>query len=312
MSRQNYTLEVISHHPTFKNKSLRKYYVEGIETIGAWGDEPFEIRFTNHTWQKVQVKLSVDGTDVLSGDPATTDATPKMWVVNGYGTLSLKAWPENNNGGAQFVFTSGNNSVAAHTHGDMSSRGIIAAAVYTEGHVEPLRYDPIIIGDIYYGGGYSGGYKGTYGGSYGVVRRRAAPDLRTHTTCNSVVPAASSLSDSVTSDSISFNANLDEGTLKSLESLVAVGAGQHVDQKISYVQGLIKPTFSETIRVKYMWWDDLVAKLRQHNVAMPHPSGFPADNQKNINLGKTPRVGYAGQAFPVEKKAEAYQTYLRV
>jgi uncharacterized protein YfeS len=37
MSKPNYSLEIISHHPTFKNKSLRKYYVEGIDTIGVWG-----------------------------------------------------------------------------------------------------------------------------------------------------------------------------------------------------------------------------------------------------------------------------------
>jgi len=49
MSSQNYSLEIISHHPKFNNKALRKYYVDGIETIGAWGDEPFEIRFKNNT-----------------------------------------------------------------------------------------------------------------------------------------------------------------------------------------------------------------------------------------------------------------------
>ena len=45
-------------------------------------------------------------------------------------TLSLKAWPENSKSGASFVFTSAQNSVALHTHGDLSSRGIIAAAVF--------------------------------------------------------------------------------------------------------------------------------------------------------------------------------------
>src|SRR5574338_401098 len=173
----NYSLEVISHNPTFKNKSLRKYYVDGIDTVGAWGDEPFEIKFTNHTWQKVQVKISVDGTDVLTGATADTTTAGKMWVVNGYGTLSLKAWPENNNGGAQLVFTSANNSVAIHTHGDMSSRGIIAVAVYTEGHVEPTRirhdyyhhYDywtrPYYIGDLTFGSS-SDKIGGTLGGTY--------------------------------------------------------------------------------------------------------------------------------------------------
>src|SRR5271168_5367765 len=97
---QNYSLEIISHHPSFSNKSLRKYYVDGIDTVGAWGDEPFEIKFTNHTWQKLQVKLSLDGTDILSGQPATTEVDEHMWVVNGGATMTLKAWPETNQGGA--------------------------------------------------------------------------------------------------------------------------------------------------------------------------------------------------------------------
>lgn len=324
MSNSNYSLEIISHHPTFKNKSLRKYYVDGIETIGAWGDEPFEIKFTNHTWQKLELKLSVDGTDVLSGDPATTDPTPKMWVVNGYGTLSLKAWPENNNGGAQFVFTSGSNSVAAHTHGDMSSRGIIAAAVYVEGHVEPIRLSnpPIVIQndhhhyhDRYRRSIYDNTAYPVWGGTIGGVTYGS----------NSISgSAAGSTLGGASLDSCSFNAYTDSVASaslgetptdsKGLESLVAVGAGQHVDQKIVTVAGLIKPTFTETVRVRYMWWDELVAKLRANNVPMPHASGFPADqNKTNISLGSTPRVGYSGRAFPREKPApQPFQSYLRV
>lgn len=322
MSNQNYSLEIISHHPTFKNKSLRKYYVEGIETVGAWGDEPFEIKFTNHTWQRVQVKLSVDGTDILSGELASTDVTKDMWIVNGYGTLSLKAWPETDNGGAQLVFTSGSNSVAVHTHGDLSNRGIIAAAVFTEGHVEPIRVNPSpyvrrrsIIGHDYYYGGSSGGWGGTLGGTtFGsnTITPTAAGAASGSVFINN---CSSNASDSI-SGSLSFGESLGDsrGETKSLESLVAVGAGQHVDQKITHVAGLIKPLFSETVRVKYMWWDELVSKLRAHNVPMPHPSGFPGDVKKtNISLGGTPRIGnYSGSAFPREQRVESYPSYLRV
>ncbi len=323
MSNQNYSLEIISHHPTFKNKSLRKYYVDGIDTVGAWGDEPFEIKFTNHSWQKVQVKISVDGTDVLSGKPATTEPTKEMWVVNGYGTLSLKAWPESDNGGAAFVFTSANNSVAIHTHGDLSSRGIVAAAVYTEGHVEPIRYNPpIVIQNDHHHHHYIrsrriadyttwGGTSNSFGGKLGGT---------TYST-NTITPcsAAGSFGDSAVfncsfSDGAAASAGAADvrGETKSLESLVSVGAGQHVDQRITHVVGLIKPTFTETCRVRYMWWDDLVSKLREHNVPMPHASGFPADqNKTNINLGNTPRLGgYRGNAFP--REATPIQSYLRV
>lgn len=305
MSNPSYTLEVISHHPKFNSKSLRKYYVDGIDTVGAWGDEPFEIKFTNHTWQKVQVKLSVDGTDILSGKPATTDIDNNMWVVNGYGNMSLKAWPEDNNGGAAFVFTSANNSVAIHTHGDLSSRGIIAGAVFVEGYVNP---QPITIQwpykteehhhhhwhqrrrcDDWYGPTWVGGYasNNTFGGLIGS--NNAIPAAWNNSiSSQSVGEINCSLNNSATYDSCELSENDSRG----LESLVSVGAGQHVDQKITHVTGLIKPTLSETVRVRYMWWDELQAKLREHNVPAPHASGFPGDKgRKNIDLKGTPRRG---------------------
>jgi hypothetical protein len=337
MSNPNYTLEVISHHPTFQNKSLRKYHVDGIDTVGAWGDEPFEILFKNNTYQKVQVKISVDGTDVLSGELATTEPTSNMWVVNGYGTLSLKAWPETNNGGAQLVFTSGRNSVALNTHGDLSNRGIIAAAVFTEGHVEPVKLNPNIniypnywtypyypywyngitlTGGISYNGDLSGNVNNNYYGNSDAARIGSAGLITTTTggartsTCNNTGGITGQSSASLDSN---YFCNTDAAA--SLETLVSVGAGQHVEQNISYVAGLIKPLFSETVRVRYLWWDDLVAKLRSHNVPVPHPSGFPGNaKQNNINLGNTPRIGETSKSFfPREKPAPIpIQSYLRV
>lgn len=303
-----YTLEIISHHPQFSNKKLRKYYVDGIDTIGVWGDEPFEIVFRNHSWQKVQVKLTLDGTDILTGEPATTEATTRdMWVVNGYGTLSLKAWPETHNGGAQLVFTSANNSVAVHTHGDLSCRGIIAAAVYTESYVAPITINPpvVIRNDHYH----------NYPSYYPYYTPNVSPIWYTPIYCNTGgtigdVGGAYSSNNSVKglSSNTTFNAsstevystNSNEMSSDALGSLVAVGAGQHVDQKITYTTGLIKPSLTETVRVKYIWWDDLVSKLKEYNVPSPHASGFPGDKKQHImSLGKTPRIGnFEKPAFP--------------
>ena len=318
MSNPNYTLEIISHHPQFKNRSLRKYYVDGIETIGAWGDEPFEIQFKNHTYQKVQVKISLDGTDILTGKPATTEVNNDMWVVNGYGTLNLKAWPETSNGGASFIFTSANNSVAVHTHGDLSSRGIIAAAVYTESHVPPTpvrveqhhhyhRQNP-----YYYSLGgpiwYNGNLDITCGDSInnsGSLTYDSGSTISFNASNNSIQSATT-----ITDCSNAASQTLSRRRSKSLESLVSVGAGQHVDQKISYVAGLVKPSFTETVRVRYLWWDDLVSKLREENVPAPHASGFPGDkNRQVMSLGTTPRISNYDKAFP--RKAVA-QEYLRV
>lgn len=288
MSNPNYSIDVISHHSKFKNKSLRKYNIEGIETIGAWGDEPFEIKFTNHTYQKIQVKLSLDGTDILTGQPATTKATEDMWVVNSYGTLSLKAWPETHNGGAAFLFTSANNSVALHVHGDMSNRGIIAAAVYTEGYVEPIRINPI------------------WNYRYIPCDYPLYPTYPSYPIWGSnKIGYNSSITISDCSNSfgqntvISCNA-MSSNTSSNLEGLVAAGGGDYVEQKINHVAGLIKPMFTETIRVRYLWWDDLVSKLKENNIPSPHASGFPADKKQIMSLGNTPRMKNSKQSFQHE------------
>ena len=301
MSHTNYTLEIISNHPEFKNKSLRKYNVDGIETVGAWGDEPFEIKFKNNTWQKVQVKLSLDGTDILTGAPATTEVNKDMWVVNGYATLTLKAWPETSHGGSQFVFTSADKSVAVNTHGDLSSRGIIAAAVYTEGHVEPVRLNNYPnynwnIGDApIFGGAFNGGTFNVGQQARNNLRR----DLISETICSSDTK-------SYDSDDLSFSDSRARGS-KSLESLVSVGAGQHVNQKITYVTGLVKPLLTETVKVRYLWWDELKSKLTEYNVPAPHPSGFPGDREQNImSIGNTPKIG-----CPVFKRVVAPPVYSR-
>lgn len=329
MSNQNYTLEVISHHPKFNNMSLRKHYIDGIETVGAWGDEPFEIKFKNNTWKKIQVKISLDGTDVLTGKPANTEVNKDMWVVDPQATLNLKAWPETSNGGSSFVFTSANNSVAVHTHGDLSCRGIIAAAVFVEGHVEPTPirvehhhhhpyryyydYSPIWLGGaITCSGNLSAGTTIT-------TNNVGSFSLGDSVNVNSVYTNSNASGSLNSSDSISYNSsNAPDARIggsrrskstKSLESLVSVGAGDHVDQKITYVTGLVKPTFTETVRVKYMWWDDLVAHLKESHGAEPHASGFPGDrNQQVMSIGSTPKVGSFRRAFP----REAAPVYSRV
>lgn len=281
MFRESYSLSVISQHPEFKGKSLKKYNVNGLETIGVWGNEPFEIVFTNNTWQRVQVKLSIDGTDILTGKPADTSGAGDMWSVSGYGTLRLKAWPETNKGGAQFIFTSAEKSVAVNTHGDLSSRGIIAAAVYVEGY-QPIRINNDY--DIYkcsassstrggvFGSNYSsGGWGGTLGGC---------------TLGGTSFNSSDSLDDVVASSSLeSFDANANI----SLQKLAAVGAGQHVEQNIATVAGLTRPVLSTVSKVRYLWWDDLVNELRTAGIQPSVGSGFPGDERRIMSLGSTPR-----------------------
>lgn len=261
---RDYSLQVISHLPEFKGQRIVPYYVEGIDTIGVWGDEPFELKFTNHSANTVQVRLSVDGTDVLTAERAHAEPHGKMFVVRPYQSMSLEAWPETTDGGARFLFGKTGASVALNTHGDLSNKGIIAAAVFVEGYVPPVRTQY----PYYFQGG------GTLGGM----------------TYNSARPAA------IRSRGITKNSLVDStNDIFGLESLSldvgpAVGAGETIKQAIGKADGLVKPTLDQTVRCRYLWWDDLQAKIGKYSSAQQHPSGFTTHPEKLANLKGTPRI----------------------
>lgn len=258
-----YDLNIVSHHPKFDGKTLSKYKVDGIDTIGVWGDEPFEIQFRNNTNQRVQVRLSLDGTDVLTTTPATVQPGGRMWLVDAYGVLNLAAWPETTENGARFVFGKTLDSVAANTHGDLRNKGIIAAAVFTEGYVEPARLYTHYLGAPLRRSSYSAaGASGT-----------KSADVRGRLECLSL-----------DSDSL---CEINEDSCKG----PAVGAGETITQKIASVTGFRQPRFDRIVSVRYLWWDDLKAKLDKPSMTV-HPSGFvdaPLP-QKLANLGNTPRI----------------------
>jgi hypothetical protein len=221
-------LEIIA---TTTNKPYISHNIDGEKVIGVFENEPFKIKFTNDSWKKVQIRVSVDGTDILTGELASTEPEGKMFLVNPFDTIELCAWPEDNNGGAEFLFGTTKNSVAANTHGNLSAKGLIAVAIFEESESERrINY-------------FS----------------KSDPLLR-H--CK--------------------NKSLDDDCLYECSELgPAVGAGNHREQKLVKTAGLNKPKFAEIVQIRYEWWDKLHTKLR-------HPA-FPGD-QKNINLGKTPRI----------------------
>lgn len=276
----NYTLNIVSKHPEFNNATLKKFNVEGIETIGVWGDEVFEIVFYNNNTCKVQTKISIDGVDVLTGELANTSVKGQMWLVEPYSTLRVKAWQETTKGGASLVFTNTNNSVSLNVHNSVSHRGIISAAVFTESsaycrcskpHYEN-RLKPLSFRNL----DLKGCSKGC---SSGPTK-----------SCNRTYESFDSTLDYSLSDSFSEISDADVSNQSTIgASAASVGAGSYINNNIHYAEGFIKPQLSEIVKVRYLWWDDLKAKLETQN--FDHPSGFPGDEEfKHVDLKNTPRL----------------------
>jgi len=261
---KDYELEIISRERT--NKKLKKYRINGNDTVGVYENEPFSVRFKNNTCHKVQVRLSVDGTDVLTGKPAHTDATGQMWVVSPYSDLELKAWPETTRGGAEFLFGKTSDSVAANTHGIMNGQGIIAAAVFVENNQFVFDGGDLIIRttDVTY----------------------PKPILTWETTtCRGMGNTANKFTFS--DSSLYCSTQSCDYIDPVIESKPAVGAGGFVDQEITKTAGLYTPVLDKIVQVKYEWWTSLKSKLRKHPVS--YNTAFPGDSEKIMSLGATPR-----------------------
>ncbi|HEU4914500.1 MAG TPA: hypothetical protein VFT16_03815 [Candidatus Saccharimonadales bacterium] len=236
---------IVSNSPGLEGRELRKYWLDGISTIGVISGEPYGIRFHNTSEFKVGVRISVDGTDVLSGRKANLNPQGSQFVIEPYGVLPLNAWPETTNGGARFVFGLIENSVAVHTHGDIDARGYISAAVFVEPY-DVRQSDP-------------------YGSRDAVL----APDMY----------------DRGPSGAQDVSLQRDRP---------ATGAGEYVSQHLREALGLTRPRFSQLIQVRYLFWNDLVGRLRKQGApqAPIHPTGF--EDQQLANLGTTPRLGDVG------------------
>lgn len=284
----DYILQIISRHQRTDGQEIVPYELDGETVIGVLRDEPYSIAFRNLTSSRVQVRLSVDGLDVASGGLATTNPTGDFWMARPYETMVLDAWPESNSSGGRFVFRDVAASVAEHTAGVTSSVGYVAAAIFVEGYVPPpARVRPLGLAHDYDilrgaerggspmrgphgsgGGGYSfggggGDLLGSRGGAYDEV-----PDMP---------PATMGLNEATSAP----------------KSVAATGVGERVEQRITHVEGFRDPKYKAAVRLRYLWAEELDARLRLAGVGASPPTsmpGFPGNDRPGINLGSTPRM----------------------
>jgi hypothetical protein len=272
LQTSNYSLHVISQHPDFFDKTLAKHQIDGVETIGVYGQESFYLQFTNHTQLKIQVRFSIDGIDLLTEEAASTKPQGDMWIVRGFEILTIKACPGNECN--SFVFTNLNNNVSVNVKG--VSQGIIAAAVFVEEnsnpfYTAPYHYFPnvpISIPSIFPDNsniGYDTTY--TYCSTYNQTT--------TNTTTNQYIPTYTT------------------GSIPTYTG--SLGTWTYNDTGVSlfgHSSGLNKPKLSQTLKIRYLWWDDLKEKLQAINSATSHiPSGFPLDSsQETIATHKIVRI----------------------
>lgn len=129
------SVEVVSHQRRSQNLPIfqkqRRWYV------GGEHGQPYALLLRNHTGGRLLVVASVDGLNVLTGEPAAAEQTG--YIIEPQGTVFIEGWRKSLDTVAQFVFTTPDDSYAERT-GQGGNTGVLGFAVFEEVAPPPPRY----------------------------------------------------------------------------------------------------------------------------------------------------------------------------
>src|SRR5687767_1175560 len=174
--RAPYDVQVIRENgdqlPTYGLRD--RFYVQG--NVG----ERYTVRVTNPTPNRVEAVVTIDGLDVIDGEPG--DLRKRGYVVPPYGETRIEGFRTSQADVATFRFSSVGESYAGRK-GKARNVGVIAVAIFEEQAPEPDN--TIIIG----GGGY-GGYQPPYDYEDDLSDARPRPNTKGRSPSKKDVAAA--------------------------------------------------------------------------------------------------------------------------
>ena len=100
--------------------------------------EAYVVRFDNPTAQRVEVVATVDGRDVVSGEPGDY-ARQRGYIVEPFGSLRIQGFRRSLSEIAQFRFTGPGDSYSSR-RGTPENVGVIGVAVFGEAAPPPTAY----------------------------------------------------------------------------------------------------------------------------------------------------------------------------
>ena len=119
-----------------------EYFARGRRYIEALENAEYELRIHNPTGNRVAVALSVDGMNTI--DARHTSAwDAHKWVIEPYGTISVRGWQMSSENARRFYFTTERDSYGAKI-GQTANLGVIAAVFFRER--KPIVITPVTPG----------------------------------------------------------------------------------------------------------------------------------------------------------------------
>jgi len=113
-----------------------EYYHNGVVWIEGREGNNYTIDIRNNTDRRALFIVSVDGLDVLAGQPAGPSS--QGYVVNAHDTVSIPGWKLDDQQAAEFFFSRSRDSYVNAIGGSTSNTGVIGAMVFSE-YVETLN-----------------------------------------------------------------------------------------------------------------------------------------------------------------------------
>jgi hypothetical protein len=107
-----------------------EYYHQGQVWIEGREGSTYTLRFTNRSNARVLAILSVDGLDVLNGNPA--GHLSDGYVVDPGSTIDVPGWKVDGSTAAEFFFSKVGKSYVTKSGKGSSNAGVIGAMVFTE------------------------------------------------------------------------------------------------------------------------------------------------------------------------------------
>ena len=120
-----------------KGRPIAEYPHQGQIFVEGRAGSEYEIEVRNHTYQRVEAVLSVDGLSVLDGKPAGHES--RGYLIASRGAIRIPGWLVDSLTVAKFAFAGKPQSYAEQSGNDTRNNGVIGAMVFRE-KIVPVTY----------------------------------------------------------------------------------------------------------------------------------------------------------------------------
>lgn len=126
-----------------EGRSLEEYAARGRRYVEALEGAEYEVRIRNPLGVRVAVALSVDGLNTIDAR-RTSAMSASKWVIEPYGTITVRGWQMSSERARRFYFTTERDSYGAKL-GQTANLGVISAVFFRERQpvvIAPPPYRP--------------------------------------------------------------------------------------------------------------------------------------------------------------------------